>query len=98
MGMSDKQFKELLGRMDELEDEVLGRMEMLSKRLERYVVDLTSHYKMVRTRLDGLDEAVERVEKSLEVIKQKVDEWEEEGEVGGSLAVQPVLRLQTTII
>ena len=61
----------------------------LSKRLERYVVDLVSHHKMVRTWLDGLDNVVERVEKSLEVIEQKVDEWEEEDEVRGSLAVQP---------
>ena len=49
-GMSDGQFKELLERMDGLEDEVLGRLETLSKRLERFVGELTTHHKMVRTR------------------------------------------------
>ena len=86
--MTDEQFQELLGRMDGLEDEVLGRLETLSKRLERYVAELTSHHKMVRTRLDGLDEAVERVEKGLEVIEQKLDEWEED-DGKGDLVVQP---------
>ena len=86
--MTDQQFQELLGRMDGLEDEVLGRLETLSKRLERFVGELTTHHKMVRTRLDGLDEAVERVEKGLEVIEQKLDEWEEDDEKG-DLAVQP---------
>ena len=80
-GMSEEQFRELLGRLDEMEKAGIRRVERLEKRMDRHVGELVARHKMEQTRLDGIEQGLGRIERALEALGAKVDETEgDEGE------------------
>ena len=80
-GMTEGQLKELMGRVDELEEVIEERVSGLEKRLGKHVDGLTTRHKMEQTRLDGIEQGLSRIEWALEMMGAKVDETEgDEGE------------------
>ena len=64
-GMTEGQLRELLGRINELEETGEERMAGLKKKLERHVDGLTACHKMEQMRLDAVNESLARLEEML---------------------------------
>ena len=86
-GMTEGQLKELMGRVDKLEEVIEERMSGLEKKLGKHVDGLTSRHKMEQTRLDAVSESLMRLEDMLgrvegmmRRLEKKVEEMEDEEE------------------